>query len=141
MVSLNLVSPMILCLHLAGRFKTQGSGIIAVITLVAGDRGRKRNYAYGAAKGGLQRFLEGLRHRLHTAGVQVLDIRPGFVSIRMTEHLPQSGPLWAKPERVVADIMRALQRRRAVLYTPWFWRPITAIVRVLPRAVFHHTQF
>jgi short-subunit dehydrogenase len=141
MISLNLTSPMVLCLHLAPRFEAQGSGTIAVITSVAGDRGRKSNYAYGAAKGGLQRFLEGLRHRLYKAGVQVLDIRPGFVSTRMTEHLPQSGPLWAKPERVAADIVRALRRRRAVLYTPWFWRPILAIVRILPRAVFHRTQF
>ena len=141
MLALNFVSPAMLALHLARRFEAQGSGILAVITSVAGDRGRKSNYLYGAAKGGLQRLLEGLRHRLHGAGVQVLDIRPGFVATRMTEHLPQSGPLWAEPDRVAADIVRALHRRRAVLYTPWFWRVILAIVRALPRAVFHRTSF
>lgn len=141
MLALNLASPAVLALHLATRFETQGAGVLAVVTSVAGDRGRKSNYLYGAAKGGLQRFLEGLRHRLHAAGVQVLDIRPGFVATRMTEHLPQGGPLWAAPDRVAADILRAVARRRAVLYTPWFWRIILAIVRALPRPLFHRTSF
>ena len=141
MLSLNLASPAVLALHLAPRFERQHAGVLAVITSVAGDRGRKSNYLYGAAKGGLQRFLEGLRHRLHPAQVQVLDIRPGFVATRMTEHLPQGGPLWAQPDRVAADILRAVERRRAVLYTPWFWRIILAIVRALPRPLFHRTSF
>lgn len=136
-LSLNLVSPSVLALHLGRHFEVQGSGVLAVITSVAGDRGRKSNYLYGAAKGGLQRLLEGLRHRLYAAGVQVLDIRPGFVATRMTEHLPRGGPLWAEPDRVAADILRAVERRRAILYTPWFWRFILAIVRALPRPLFH----
>ena len=140
MLSLNLASPAVLALHLARRFEAQGSGVLAVITSVAGDRGRRSNYLYGAAKGGLQRFLEGLRHRLAGVGVQVLDVRPGFVATRMTEHLPQGGLLWAQPDRVAADIVRALRRRRAVLYTPWFWRIILAIVRALPRPLFHRTS-
>jgi decaprenylphospho-beta-D-erythro-pentofuranosid-2-ulose 2-reductase len=141
MLALNFTSPAVLALHLAGRFEAQGSGVLAVVTSVAGDRGRKSNYLYGAAKGGLQRLLEGLRHRLHAAGVQVLDIRPGFVATRMTDHLPRGGPLWAEPDRVAADIVRAVERRRAVLYTPWFWRAILAIVRALPRPLFHRTSF
>jgi len=138
-LALNFVSPSVLALDLAGRLERQGSGALAVITSVAGDRGRKSNYVYGAAKGGLQRLIEGLRHRLHAAGVQVLDIRPGFVATPMTAHLAQGGPLWARPDRVADDILRALSRRRAVLYTPWFWRVILLIVRALPRPLFHRT--
>jgi hypothetical protein len=141
MLTLNLASPAVLALHLARHFEAQRSGIIAVITSVAGDRGRKSNFLYGAAKGGLQRFLEGLRHRLFAAGVQVLDIRPGFVSTRMTEHLERGGPLWAAPDKVAADIVRAIHKRRAVLYTPWFWRGILAVVCALPRPLFHRTSF
>ena len=141
MLELNFVSPAILAVHLAHRFEMQRSGVLAIITSVAGDRGRKSNYLYGAAKGGLQRLVEGLRHRLHSAGVQVLDIRPGFVATRMTDHLPQQGPLWAQPDAVAADIVRAIGKRRAVLYTPWFWRGIMMIVRGLPRAIFHRTSF
>jgi len=139
-ICLNFTSPAFVAQHLAARFEAAGSGTIAVITSVAGDRGRKSNYLYGAAKGGLQRFLQGLRHRLHAAGVQVLDIRPGFVRTRMTAHLAQTGPLWATPDHVAADIVRAVARRRAVLYTPGFWRIIMAIVRALPRPIFHRTS-
>jgi decaprenylphospho-beta-D-erythro-pentofuranosid-2-ulose 2-reductase len=138
--ALNFASPAILCLHLATRFERQRSGTLAVITSVAGDRGRKSNYVYGSAKGGLQRFLEGLRHRLFAAGVRVLDIRPGFTSTRMTAHMPQGGPLWAQPDRVAADIVRAIEQGRAVLYTPWFWAGIMTIVRNLPRPVLHRSS-
>jgi short-subunit dehydrogenase len=141
MLSLNFVSPSVLAAHLASRFEVQRGGALALITSVAGDRGRKSNYFYGAAKGGLQLLAEGLRHRLHRAGVQVLDIRPGFVMTRMTDHLSRGGLLWAEPDRVAADIERALARRRSVLYTPWFWRGILAVVRALPRPLFHRTSF
>jgi short-subunit dehydrogenase len=139
--TLNFISPCALCGSLANRFEAQRSGTIAVLTSVAGDRGRKSNYIYGAAKGGLQAYLSGLRHRLHAAGVQVLDVRPGFVATKMTAHLPHDGPLWSEPDRIAADIARAVERRRAVLYTPWFWRWIMLIIRCLPRAVFHRTSF
>lgn len=139
-LSLNFTSPATLVGALAASFETQRSGTIATITSVAGDRGRKSNYVYGAAKGGMQRFLEGLRHRLYAAGVSVLDIRPGFIATKMTAHLPQGGPLWATPDKVAADIVKAIAGRRAVLYTPWFWRFILIIVRALPRPLFHRSS-
>jgi short-subunit dehydrogenase len=134
----NLTAPACLLLALAGRMPA--GGVIACITSVAGDRGRQSNFVYGAAKGGLQRLLEGLRHRLHPRDVAVLDVRPGFVATPMTSHLPQSGPLWATPERVAADIVRAIDRRQAVLYTPWFWRWIMLVVRTAPRPLLHRTR-
>ncbi|WP_127089839.1 SDR family oxidoreductase [Aquabacter cavernae] len=139
-LDLNFVSPVLLANLLAAPFETARAGAIAVITSVAGDRGRQSNYAYGAAKGGCQTFLEGLRHRLFPAGVTVLDIRPGFVATKMTAHLPQGGPLWATPDQVAGDIVAALEKGRAVLYTPWFWWPIMTIVKSVPRALFHRTK-
>ena len=138
---LNFVSPSVLAGHLARRFEAQRGGVLALVTSVAGDRGRKSNYFYGAAKGGLQVLAEGLRHRLYPAGVQVLDIRPGFVATRMTGHLERGGFFWAEPDRVAGDIQRAIARGNAVLYTPWFWRGILAIVRALPRPLFHRLSF
>ena len=137
---INFVSPALLCDLLAARFEAAKAGTLAVITSVAGDRGRQSNYVYGAAKGGLQFYLEGLRHRLAKAGVPVVDIRPGFVATRMTAHLPQGGPLWATPERVAADMDKAVRRGSAVVYTPWFWRLILMVVRALPRPLFHRTK-
>jgi hypothetical protein len=140
LITINFTSPAILLNELAGRFQAQRHGTIAAITSVAGGRGRMSNYVYGAAKGGLQRLLEGLRHRLARSGVAVVDIRPGFVATRMTAHLDRSGPLWASTDRVAADIVAAIAARRAVCYAPWFWRPIMLIVRALPRSVFHRTS-
>jgi short-subunit dehydrogenase len=137
----NFTSPVVLLNEIARHFVTTSRrGVIAAITSVAGDRGRMSNHIYGAAKGGLQRYLQGLRHRLHRAGVAVLDIRPGFVSTKMTAHVPQSGPLWATPEKVAADIQKAITARSAVLYTPWFWQAVMLIIRSVPRAVFHRTK-
>lgn len=139
-LSINLVSPACLLLELAKPFERERWGGIAAITSVAGDRGRRTNYVYGAAKAGLSTFLDGLRHRLAGRGVAVLDVRPGFVDTPMTAHLSKGGPLWARPERVAADIRRAIERRRAVLYTPWFWRWIMLVIRLLPRPLFHRLR-
>lgn len=141
MLTLNFASPAILLDELANRFESRGRGAMAAITSVAGDRGRKSNYVYGSAKGGLQVFLEGLRHRLATGDVTVTDIRPGFVATRMTAHLDRSGPLWATPDRVAGDIIAAIAAGRAVRYTPGVWRLIMLIIRSLPRFVFHRTSF
>ena len=140
MFTVNLTGTAVLLNELANRFQSRGQGTIAAITSVAGDRGRKSNYVYGAAKGGLQRLLEGLRHRLASAGVAVVDIRPGFVATKMTAHLDRSSPLWATPDRVAADIVRAIGAQRAVCYTPGFWRLIMLMVRATPRFIFHRTS-
>ena len=90
---------------------------------------------YGAAKGGLGLFLQGLRNRLHRAGVHVLTVKPGFVDTPMTEGL-EGLFLVASPDRVAGDILRAWEKRRNVVYTPWFWRWIMLVVRVLPERIF-----
>ncbi|MEO6829316.1 MAG: SDR family oxidoreductase [Acidobacteriaceae bacterium] len=127
----NFISAASLVTWLANYFAAQFRGTIAVISSVAGDRGRKSNYIYGSAKAGLNAFLDGVRNRVDRDGVQVLTIRPGFVATPMTAHLPQ-GPLFATPEMVARDIQKAIEGRRDVLYTPWFWRWIMAIIRAVP---------
>lgn len=127
----NFLSAASLVTWLANYFAAHYSGTIAVLSSVAGDRGRKSNYVYGSAKAGLNAFLDGVRNRVDRDGVHVLTIRPGFVSTPMTAHLPQ-GPLFASPETVAKDILKAIQSRRDVLYTPWFWAGIMTIIRAIP---------
>ncbi len=127
----NFFSAVSLVTWLANYFGAQYRGIIAVISSVAGDRGRKSNYVYGSAKAGLNAFLDGVRNRVDRDGVHVLTIRPGFVASPMTAHLPQ-GPLFVTPDAVARDILKAIESRRDVLYTPWFWRWIMAIIRAVP---------
>ena len=117
--------------------RTARRPIIAAISSVAGDRGRQSNYIYGAAKAGLSAYLQGLRNRLFAAGVHVLTIKPGFVATAMTDGLVNpNSPLLATPEQVARDIDRAVGRRRNVLYTRWFWRPIMFVIRSIPEPIF-----
>jgi short-subunit dehydrogenase len=134
-INTNFLSAVSLSTIAANYFEKQKRGCLAVISSVAGDRGRQSNYVYGAAKGGLNAFLSGLRNRLFKSGVTVLTIQPGFVATPMTAHLKQ-GLLFASAEKVGADIYRAIQKKRDVLYTPFFWRYIMLIIKNVPEPVF-----
>lgn len=115
----------------------QPNGTLAVISSVAGDRGRQSNYLYGATKGGLTAWLQGLRNRLFHEGKHVLTIKPGFVATPMTRGILKEGSLLvAKPETVAGDILRAIDCRRNVVYTPWFWRPVMVLIRAIPEPLF-----
>lgn len=131
----NAISVMSLLTHLANRFEAQQHGSIAVISSVAGDRGRQSNYVYGTAKGAVTIFLQGLRNRLHKSGVQVLTIKPGFVDTPMTAQF-KKGALWATPEAIAACIARAIEKRRNVVYAPWFWAGIMLVIRSVPESLF-----
>jgi len=134
-LEINCLSTISLVARLANFFEDQGSGTIAVITSVAGDRGRQSNYVYGAAKGALSLFLQGLRNRLFHSNVQVLTIKPGFVDTPMTEAFPK-GILWAQPERVAADIDKGIRKGRDVIYTPFFWRYLMWVIKAIPEPLF-----
>jgi decaprenylphospho-beta-D-erythro-pentofuranosid-2-ulose 2-reductase len=120
---------------LAIRLTAQGSGTLGVISSPAGERGRASNYVYGAAKAAVTAFSSGLRQRLRAAGVRVVTVLPGFVDTPMTRSF-RKGPIWASPERVADDIVRALDRGTPVVYTPWFWRWIMTIIVLIPERVF-----
>jgi short-subunit dehydrogenase len=138
-LEVNALSVISLVTPVANRFEAQGGGTIAVISSVAGDRGRQSNYVYGSAKGCLEVFLEGLAHRLSRSGGHVVTVKPGFVDTPMTAAF-EKGALWTGPERVARDIHRAIGDRRRVLYTPWYWRWIMLVIRSVPRAVLYRTK-
>lgn len=134
-IALNFISAASLLSHLANRLERRGAGCLAVISSVAGDRGRQSNYVYGSAKAGLTAFASGLRNRLGKSGVSVLTIKPGFVDTPMTAHVKKS-PLFASPETVARGIVKAIDRKKDVVYLPGFWRPIMWIIRSLPEGIF-----
>ena len=131
----NAIGAVSMLTHLANRFEEQGGGTLAVITSVAGDRGRQSNYLYGAAKSMVSTFLQGLRQRLHKSGAHVLDIKPGFVDTPMTAAF-EKGILWADPERVARGILRAIAKKKPVAYLPGFWRFIMLIIKHIPEPIF-----
>jgi decaprenylphospho-beta-D-erythro-pentofuranosid-2-ulose 2-reductase len=131
----NALSAISLLTLLAEVIERQHHGSIAVISSVAGDRGRESNYVYGSAKAMITTFSSGLRQRLQKSGGHVLTIKPGFVDTPMTASF-RKGILWAKPEGVAKAIVAAIDRRRSVIYVPWFWWGIMAIIRSIPELVF-----
>lgn len=112
---------------------------LVVIGSVAGDRGRASNFVYGSAKGALDRFLEGVAQKYAGTPVHVVTVKPGFVDSPMTDAVAK-GPLFASPETIATDIVRAVDRRRRVVYTPWFWWVIMTIIRHLPWFVFRRLR-
>ena len=119
----------------APELERAGGGFICVIGSVAGDRGRRSHYLYGCAKAAIATYLAGLRHRLSRSGVSVTTVKPGYVDTPMTFGL-KGVFLAASPARVGRDIRRAIERRRSVVYTPWFWRWIMLVVRMIPEPIF-----
>jgi hypothetical protein len=131
----NAISTIALLTVVANRFEAQGFGSIAVISSVAGDRGRQSNYVYGTAKGAVALFLQGLRNRLDRHGVHVLTLKPGFVDTPMTRGF-RKGLLWAQPEGIAKGIVAALDRRADVVYLPFFWRYLMLAICSIPERVF-----
>lgn len=121
--------------HLANTMEKQKSGFIVGISSVASDRGRQSNYIYGAAKGGMSVFLQGLRNRLYPSGVHVMTVKPGFVDTSMTFGLPNMF-LVANPNDVGEKIVVGIEKNKNVLYVPWFWSIIMKVIKFIPETLF-----
>lgn len=136
----NFLSVVALLIPLANHLEAQSHGAIGVMSSVAGDRGRPRNFTYGAAKGGLNVYLQGLRTRLGGSGVQVHTLKLGPVDTPMTvDH--RKTMVFAQARNVAAGILSTIDRGGGEAYLPWFWRPIMAVVRSLPEPALRRIPF
>ena len=141
MIDVNFTSTVSILSLAANYLEERKTGFIGIISSVAGDRGRQSNYTYGATKAALSAYAQGLRNRLCKSGVHVLTIKPGFVATRMTTGLlDPNSPMVAKPETIANDIVKALTRRRPVVYTPWFWRYIMLLICAIPERIFQRMK-
>jgi len=134
-LNINYLSVVSLAQAAANFFEKQKSGRLAVISSVAGDRGRQSNYLYGSAKGGVTTFLQGLRNRMDQYGVKVITIKPGLVDTPMTAHLPKN-PLFSKPEDIGKIIYNAIKKGKEIVYAPGFWRFVMLGIIHTPEAIF-----
>lgn len=136
-LAVNGVSPVLFAEAFAKHMGKANGGILVLIGSVAGDRGRKSNYVYGAAKGLVTRYAEGLQHRFAGTDVKVILIKPGPTNTPMTTHLQGQGLKLASVESVAQKIVDAVDRGQATAYVPRKWGVIMLIIRHLPRFVFN----
>ena len=135
-INSNLTGIVSLLNIIANDFVKKGTGFIVAISSIAGERGRKKNYIYGAAKAGLTAYLSGLRNRLQDKNISVLTVKPGFVATKMTKHLELPAKLTAKPQQIAQAIYTAQQKGRDMLYYPKKWRLIMLIIKTIPEKLF-----
>ncbi len=140
LLSINFTSAACWCAASGSLLGSQNAGSLVAVSSVAGDRGRQSNFVYGAAKGGLALFVQGLAHALAPTGARAVALKPGFVDTPMTAHLPKSGPLWASPEAIAQSVRRAADHGGPIQYAPTIWRSIMLAIRLVPSGLFHKTK-
>jgi len=133
----NGTSTIALCTALVPRLRAGAT--LAVISSVAGDRGRASNYLYGSAKAAVSAYLSGLGQHLRSKGINVLTIKPGFVDTPMTATF-KKGALWAKPDQIASGILRAIDNKSAIAYLPRFWWAIMFVIKSIPEFVFRRIK-
>jgi short-subunit dehydrogenase len=136
-LDINGISPVLYAEAFAKQMAKTNHGTIALIGSVAGDRGRKSNYVYGAAKGLVTRYAQGLQHRFAGTGVKVVLIKPGPTDTPMTAHLKGKGAKLASVESVAKRIIEGVEAGKPVIYAPGKWWLIMMIIRHLPAFVFN----
>ncbi|MDN8001323.1 SDR family NAD(P)-dependent oxidoreductase [Burkholderia multivorans] len=136
-LNINGISPVLYAEAFAKQMAKANHGTIALIGSVAGDRGRKSNYVYGAAKGLVTRYTQGLQHRFAGTGVKVVLIKPGPTDTPMTAHLKGKGSKLASVEIVAKQIVEGVETGKPVIYAPGKWWLIMMIIQHLPAAVFN----
>jgi short-subunit dehydrogenase len=136
-LEINGVSPVLYAEAFAQHMAKADYGTIALIGSVAGDRGRKSNYVYGAAKGLVTRYAQGLQHRFANSGVKIVLIKPGPTDTPMTAKLKEQGTKLASPIVVAKQIVAAIEAGKLVEYTPTKWLLIMTILRHIPAFIFN----
>lgn len=138
--TLNFANTVAFCEHARKRLLANGGGTLVVFSSVAGDRGRKPVAIYGASKAGLSHYLESLDHKFRAAGLVTLCVKPGFVKTSMTDGL-KPPPFAGEPDQVAQRVLRAIDRKSAVVYAPFMWRWVMLVIRLLPRFIMRKVGF
>lgn len=136
----NFAHTVLLCEGARKRLMARGGGTLCVFSSVAGDRGRKPVALYGSSKAGLSHYLESLDHRYRAAGLITVCVKPGFVATDMTAGL-KPPPFAGEPEGVADRVLAAIDRGKPVVYAPFMWGVVMAVIRRLPRFVMRRVGF
>ncbi len=140
LLTVNFTNTVLFCEEARERLLTVGGGILCVFGSVAGDRGRKPVAIYGASKAGLAHYLESLDHKFRSQGLVTVAVKPGFIKTGMTAGL-KPPPFAGEPDAVARRVLKAMDRGEPLVYTPFMWRLIMWVIRLLPRFVMRRIGF
>ena len=141
MIEVNLIGAMAWLHPIAEMFQSAKRGQIVGIASVAGDRGRVGNPGYNTSKAGLATYLEALRNRLTRHGVHVLTVKPGFLKTEMLKAAQGATPFAIEPSQAADDIVKAIRKRKQVIYTAPIWRWIMLAIQHTPSFIFRRLSF
>ena len=141
MIEVNLIGAMAWLHPIAEMFQSAKAGQIVGIASVAGDRGRVGNPGYNTSKAGLATYLEALRNRLTRHGVNVLTVKPGFLKTEMLKAAQGPTPFATEPSQAADDIVKAMKKRKQVIYTASIWRWIMLAIQHTPSVIFRKLSF
>jgi len=139
-LTINGISPILFAEVFIYAMEKANFGTLAIIGSVAGDRGRKSNYIYGAAKGMLERYVQGLAHRLAKTKVKIILIKPGPTDTPMTTEFKQKGKKLASVTEVAKDIVCKIQQGKTIIYTPARWSLIMRVIKWMPQFIFNKLE-
>ena len=134
LIDTNFAAPAVASLAVANELRTQGHGVLVVLSSVAGEVVRQDNFVYGASKAGLDGFALGLADSMTGSGAWVMVVRPGFVRTRMTKGRPEA-PFSTDPDAVARAVINGLARRKTIVWSPPILRSVMAVLRHLPRSL------
>ena len=134
-ITVNGLSVISLCIEIVEKLRERKKGTLAVITSVAGERGRQPNFLYGSAKSMVSTYLQGLRGSVLNDNIHIVDIRPGLVDSPMTARL-KKGLLWSSPESIAPSIVKGIGKKKHIIYAPFYWRLIMLVVHMIPEIIF-----
>jgi decaprenylphospho-beta-D-erythro-pentofuranosid-2-ulose 2-reductase len=135
-LTVNYVGAVSILNIIAKDFKNRRTGIIVGVSSVAGERGRQSNFLYGSAKAGFTAYLSGLRNQLSQFNVHVITVKPGFIKSKMTANITTPKILTASSRTVAQAIVKAVTKRKDVVYSLWIWRWIMMAIKLIPESVF-----
>ncbi len=141
MIEVNLIGAMAWLHPISEMFQAARAGQIVGIASVAGDRGRVGNPGYNTSKAGLATYLEALRNRLTRHGVNVLTVKPGFLKTEMLKAAQGATPFAIEPSKAADDILKAMKKRRQVIYTASIWRWVMLAIQHTPSFIFRRLSF
>ena len=136
-IKINFTSQVSWCLAAQKILAEQNEGFLIVLGSPAGDRGRKKNYIYGACKSALERLVEGIDHNLSSGYARAIMLKPGFTRSPMTQNVEKRGFLWSDPNKIARVICSISRSDKTVVYAPKYWRYVMCIIRIIPRCVFN----